>query len=351
VDKLRASIVVACRNELRHISEFLDCVEAQDLPADQWEVIVADGMSNDGTREYLTEIALRNPRVRIIDNPQQIVSTGLNAAIRLARGEIILRMDVHSTYAPDYVRQCLTELEVSGAANVGGPARVIARTYRSRLFAAGFHSRFATGGASWHDVTFEGFSDTVPYGCWRKETLDAIGLFDEALVRNQDDELNLRILRAGGKIWQSPRIFSCYRSRTSVRDLWRQQFQYGFWKVAVIRKHRLPASLRHLIPGLFAASHAIAAIVVGCTWLLSGSAAAMLPLQAWLCVAAIYVAACAAAAIFDGRRAGWDVAPALPFIYGVYHFAYGLGFLTGIGHHALRRGRSQTQPAFAGLTR
>ena len=251
---MQLTIVVACRNERRHIRELLDSILAQDMGGMTWEAIVADGMSDDGTREILREYSARDPRLCVVDNPRRVVSPGLNAAIRAARGAMIIRMDAHTCYAPDYCRKCVTTLERTGADNAGGPARTRTQGTRARAFAAAYHSRFSTG-ARFHDENYEGWIDTVPYGCWRKETLERLGLFDEHLVRNQDDELNLRLIRAGGKIWQSPDIVSWYSPRATLKALFVQYFQYGFWKAAVIRKHKLPGSWRHLIPVTFVAAH------------------------------------------------------------------------------------------------
>ena len=176
---------------------------------------------------------------------------GLNAAIRVAQGSIIIRLDAHTKYAPDYIRQCLAVLQETGADNVGGPCIAEGKGFVSQAIAAAFHSPFAVGGARWHDLDYVGAADTVHLGCWRREVFDRIGLFDEELVRNQDDEFNLRLTRAGGKIWHSPRIKSWYRPRESLRALIRQYMQYGYWKVRVIQKHKMPASVRHLIPGGF----------------------------------------------------------------------------------------------------
>ena len=250
-NSIQVSIIVACRNEGKHIRAFMDSLLTQDMAGLSWEAIIADGMSDDGTHEVLQDYATRCPQLKVIANAARIVSTGLNAAIGAAFGEIIIRMDAHTSYASDYCRQCVETLERTGADNVGGPARTNAVGVRARAVAAAFHSRFSTGGARFHDVSYEGWVDTVPYGCWRKTTLERIGLFDEMLVRNQDDELNLRLSRAGGKIWQSPTIVSWYSPRATLSNLFHQYFQYGFWKVAVIRKHRLPGSWRHGVPVAF----------------------------------------------------------------------------------------------------
>jgi glycosyltransferase involved in cell wall biosynthesis len=344
------SVIVPCRNEAKHIRLFLDSLLSQEMGGKQWEAIIADGMSTDGTRRIIDEYMSRGP-IRRIDNPEQIVSTGLNRAILLARGEFILRMDMHTEYAPDYVRRCVETLVATGAWNVGGPARTKADRWKPRAIAAAFHSPFACGGARFHDEQYEGWVDTVTYGCWRKSTLDQLGLFDESLVRNQDDELNLRITRAGGRIWQSPKIVSWYHPRPNLRDLFRQYFQYGFWKVAVIRKHRLPASWRHLVPGAFvfaaAAGLPLAAVISLAGFPVAAAAAA----GAWTMMIAIYGAACIAAAIWTARRYGWDLLPVLPLVFPCYHFSYGAGFLSGFTIAWLRGTKGASGDMFTELTR
>lgn len=327
---VRVSIVVACRNEKAAVPAFIESLLAQDMSGLTWEAIIADGMSDDGTREFLEETLAGHPRVRMIANPGRIVSTGLNASIRVARGEIVVRMDMHSIYAPDYVRQCVQTLEQTGAENAGGPARVRADGVRARAIAAAYRSRFSTGGARFHDENYEGWVDTVPFGCWRKTTLERLGLFDESLVRNQDDELNLRLVRAGGGIRQNPAIRCWYSPRATLGALFRQYMQYGFWKVAVIRKHRVPGSWRHLVPVAFvmanaalAVAMAIAAAAGARSWF-EGAAAL------WLALAGAYLAAILAASFGAARRGGWATLPYLPAAFATFHISYGLGFAAGL---------------------
>jgi len=350
-ERIQVSIVVACRNEISHIRGFLDSILAQEMTGIAWEAIIADGMSDDGTRAVLAEYSTRYPQLRVVDNPKQIVSTGLNAGIRAARGTIIIRMDAHTVYAPNYCRMCMETLKRTAADNVGGPARTMPRGLRARAMAAAFHSRFSTGGARFHDVKYEGWVDTVPYGCWRKATLEGIGLFDEELVRNQDDELNLRLVRAGGRIWQSPAIVSWYSPRSTLSTLFRQYFQYGFWKVAVIRKHRLPASWRHAIPVLFILANA----------LLLGVAAALLAMRVypwgttaaalWLALIFSYTGATLCASLFTAARLEWAILPYLPVVFAAYHFSYGLGFLAGLIRFVCTRGDAFAQVSNTAYTR
>ncbi len=196
------TIIVPCRNEAAAIGPFLESLTAQEKGQTQWEIIIADGDSDDGTADILAQYARQNPEVRVVSNPEGIVSTGLNRAITSARGKYIVRMDVHTVYAEDYVRQCLAVIRKTGAMNVGGAARTKAEGWLPRTIAAAYGSPFAVGGARFHFASYEGPVDTVTYGCWLREDLVKLGMFDVELVRNQDDELNLRILRAGGVIWQ-----------------------------------------------------------------------------------------------------------------------------------------------------
>jgi succinoglycan biosynthesis protein ExoA len=345
------SIIVPCRNESAHIVRLLECLRGQEWAGAEWEAIIADGMSDDGTRETLERYAAADSRISVIANPERIVSTGLNRAIRASRGDIIIRMDAHSEYAPDYVRQCVRVLEETGADNVGGPARTKARGLLGRAIAAAYHSPYSTGGARFHDEAFEGPADTVVYGCWRKETLIAIGLFDESLVRNQDDELNLRIARSGGKLWQSPKIRSWYQPRNSLAALFRQYFQYGFWKVAVILKHKLPASVRHLVPGAFVLANVVLALcVLGSA--VAGWGGGFLLAKAWAALVALYFGISIAASALTPRPAGGEVRPLLPLVYATYHFSYGLGFLAGIVYFLLvGKGAPGAPAAFTQLSR
>jgi glycosyltransferase involved in cell wall biosynthesis len=335
------SVLIPVRNERHHISRCLEGVLSQDYPQDRVEVLVADAMSSDGTRNVLAEFSARDGRLRVIDNPERIASTGLNAAVRSARGEVIVRMDAHTEYAQDYVRECVTTLLGTEAASVGGPARTKAETYLERAVAAAYHSRFAVGGARFHQVAYEGYVDTVTYGCWRKTTFDLVGLFDEELVRNQDDEHNLRLTRAGEKVWQSPRIRSWYRPRGSLPALFRQYMQYGYWKVRVIQKHKLPASVRHLIPGCFVA-----------TVLFLGLAApfALPALWAWAGLVGLYAFCVLGASAITAWQSGMDLFPVLPAVFWCYHFGYGYGFLRGVVDFFLR-GSNRPSSSFTMVTR
>jgi len=318
------SVIVPCRNEAAHIEAFCRSVAAQQLP-DGWalQVVVADGGSDDGTRAALEALCVADTRFAVIDNPGRIVSTGLNLALARAGGEVIVRMDVHTQYADDYIAQCIAALQASGADNVGGPWRAQADATApamAQAIAAAFQSRWVAGGAASRRLGWSGWVDTVYLGCWPRASFDRFGGFDETLVRNQDDEHNLRIRRGGGRVWQSAAIRSSYRPRASLAQAFRQYLQYGYWKPFVMRKHGQVASLRQLVPGLFVAGAGLFALSA-----LVGHAG---PLVAWL---ALYGAAVCAltAAVAVERRPGAAALLRVPAVIAAYHLGYGLGSLWG----------------------
>lgn len=315
------SIVLPCRNEHGYIEASLQSIVEQEQPPGGMEILVADGMSTDGTREFLEEMAKQHAQIRVIENTGRIVSIGLNAAIRAARGQFIIRMDAHTLYAVDYVMECLAVMRETGADNVGGPMRTIADTYMEKAIQAVFHSRFAVGGARSHRSTYEGFVDTVIYGCWKKDLFERVGYFDEELVRNQDDEHNLRIVRAGGRIYQSPRIRSWYHVRGSLKTLFRQYMQYGYWKTLIIRKHHAPASFRHLIPGAFLGGLCLLG-ALGLIW----SPA----LLGTVGLAGVYAMAVFLLSLSIAATTEWRLLPVLPVVVCCFHLGYGYGFLRGV---------------------
>ena len=321
---LAVSVIIPVYNEAGHIREFLEHLEAQDFPPERMEVIISDGMSSDGTRAILEELiasaALPFP-VRLIDNPERTVPFGLNHAIREAKNEIIVRMDVHARFEPDYISQCVRLLKETGAENVGGPTAALAEGYIARAVAAAYNSPFSVGGSPFHNLEYEGYADTVTFGCWKKEYLERIGMFDEEFVRNQDDELNLRTMINGGRIFQSPAIKSYYFPRDSISRLFKQQLQYGYYKVRVIQKHKRPASIRHLVPIAF-----VAGLIAGAV----ASAFSTTVLYLYLGVLGVYVLLSLYFALAAARKKGLDLLPGIPVIFFVYHVSYGAGFALGI---------------------
>jgi succinoglycan biosynthesis protein ExoA len=343
---IHVSVVVPCRNEIRHIRAFLDSVLRQELGQIEMEVLIADGMSDDGTRLVLGDYERRFAAIRVLDNPEKIAPTGMNRGIHEARGEIIIRMDAHTTYAPDYVCSCVEVLNETNADNVGGPALTHADGHIAQAIAFAFHTPFATGGAKFRDPGYKGPVDTVMYGCWRKSTLERVGLFDEELVRGQDYELNARLASCGGTLWQSPKITFWYRPRASLSGLFWQYFQSGFWKVAIIRKHPSFASRRNLVP--------VSCLLVGIVLLLCAAGASLggsvwwqnAFLAAWFALVGLYFTASFASAFSVARRKGWKFLPVLPIVFAIYHLSYAFGFLLALLYRPATRDRPNPMREF-----
>ena len=243
-------------------------------------------------------------------------------AIKEAKGNVIIRMDVHTIYADEYIKACIDTLLATGAQNVGGAARTIAKGYVQGANAIAFGSVFSVGGASFHSVDYEGWVDTVTYGCWWKETLLDIGLFDEKLIRNQDDELNYRIKKNGGRIWQSSRIKSWYFPRATISGIFNQYMQYGYWKVGILKKHKLPSSWRQLVPPIFLASllvSGLCAINSNISFVVFSAVMA-----AYLAVSLIFSWYCC---VKRGNKRYFII---MPIVFMAYHFGYGVGYMLGL---------------------
>jgi succinoglycan biosynthesis protein ExoA len=321
-DRPFVSVLMPVRNEAAFIQRSMAAVLAQDYPRDRMEVIIADGLSNDGTREIIKAVQLQNSNLNLIDNPGKIVSTGLNAALRVAKGEIIIRVDGHCEVAGDYVSRCVSHLTDRKVDCVGGPLETVGETYAARVIAAAMSSSFGVGGSAFRVGAKEAkFVDTVAFPGFRRETIQFAGPFDEELVRNQDDEYSYRVRKLGGHILLAPDIQSRYFSRTSFRKLWKQYFQYGYWKVRVLQKHSRQMSARQFVPPLFVI-----------TLLLLGLTAPFFMASKWLLVATLgaYGILNLGATIAAAARTGWRFFPLLPVAFTIIHLAYGAGFLVGI---------------------
>jgi succinoglycan biosynthesis protein ExoA len=315
------SVVIPCRNERAHIEACVRSILNQELPPGGFEVIVVDGMSDDGTRAIINRLALEDPRVLVGDNPRHITACGMNVGVRTAAGRYIAIMGAHNRYAPDYLCRSIEVLEKTEADNVGGAMICEGSSRIQQAIAAAHHSPFAVGNARWHNPDYEGIADTVFGGVYRREVFERLGFFDEELVRNQDDEFNLRLVRSGGKIWQSPMIKSWYQPRNSLSALFHQYLQYGYWKVRVIQKHKLPASWRHLVPGTFI--FLLMALILTSLWSPTARLGA-------LTVASAYTICNLMASWLTARHKYGKLLFVLPVVFACYHFGYGCGFLRGV---------------------
>jgi succinoglycan biosynthesis protein ExoA len=316
------SIILPVRNEAGFIERSLSAVLRQDYPPDRYEVIVADGMSTDGTREAIKSLQAEHPALRLIDNPGRIVPTGLNAAIAQARGEMLVRVDGHCEVAPDYARRCVEHLLNDGVEAVGGPLDTVGGTYVARVIAAAMSSTFGVGDSAFRTVSDQTMlTDTVAFPAYTRAAVESAGHFDEELVRNQDDEYNYRLRRLGARILLAADVSSKYYSRGSLRSLWRQYFQYGYWKVRVMQKHPRQMRPRQFVPVAF-----VLALLASLA-LLPFSFAGAWPL---LLVAGPYLVANSIASVLVARRTSWRLLPLLPLAFAILHLSFGLGFLVGL---------------------
>lgn len=242
------TIAIPCLNEREFIETCLKSVQVQSYPRDRVEIVIADGGSTDGTLDILTRAAHEDGRIRVLENPDRIQAAGLNRILERARGEVILRMDVHCEYAPDYVEKCVEVLERTGADNVGGAQRCRGRTEFEKAVCAALSSPLGVGGAAYRNPEGEGYVDTLFLGAFPRAVFDRIGTWDPAFVTNEDAELNQRLLSAGGRIYLSREIVVHYTPRSSLAALARQYFRYGLGRARTLRKHGRFVSLRPALP-------------------------------------------------------------------------------------------------------
>lgn len=329
------SILIPIRNEARYIDKCLKAVLKQDYPAERIEILIADGMSDDGTRGLLKAFHINDSRVKLFDNPGKIVASGLNLLTRQAKGEVLVRVDGHCEIAPDYVSRCVHHLQTKNVDGVGGPMHSIGEDDISQTIALAMSSKFGVGGSSFRtEVGHTKLVDTIPFPAYKRTIIDKVGQYDEELLRNQDDEYNYRIREAGGKILMAEDIRSIYFTRGSLRNLWRQYYQYGFYKVRVFQMHTKQMRPRQFIPPLF-----VFAIIIS-------SLLALLTQWGWLplfLITGIYLIANFAASLITARCHGCKYVWRLPFAFATLHISYGLGFLLGLIKYWNRWGEKQVQ--------
>lgn len=324
------SIIMPVRNESAYIERSLGSLLSQDYPRERIEILVVDGMSDDDTLQKVEEIVeqtcytvpapLSVPIIKILVNPQRIAPTAFNLGLQEANGEIIIIVGGHSELEPNYVSNCVATLRETGADCVGGPMLTVGETPVARAIALAQSAKFGVGGVAFRSGRIKpGYVDTVAFGAYRRDVFERVGVFDEELVRNQDDELNFRLTQAGGKIWLDPSICSTYYSRASLFKLWRQYYQYGLYKVLVIQKRGAVPAMRHLVPATF--------VLALCANLIL-TLLARRP-RVGLLVAGPYALANFGASFWTARS-DWKSLPVLPAAFFTLHFAYGLGFLAGL---------------------
>ena len=263
------SVIIPCRNEEKTIHLVLDAIYAQTYPRELLQVVIADGFSEDRTREEIASFKINHPDldVLMVDNPQRIIPAGLNAAIRASEGDLVVRMDAHSIPNPDYVALCVDALERNIAQNVGGvwdiqPGK---GSWIARSIAAAAANPLGVGDAHYRFTDKAAFVETVPYGSYKRDLFKQIGFFDETLLANEDYELNTRILQSGGKIWLDPKIRCTYYARSNLLALSKQYYGYGYWKVQMLKRYPETLRWRQALPPAFLLG-LLLSLLVGIFW-------------------------------------------------------------------------------------
>lgn len=309
------------------------------------QILAVDGMSDDGTRKHIEAISARYLFVQLIDNPKRITPVALNIGIRKSKGDIIIRMDAHANYPKDYILKLLEWMDKTGADNVGG--LVITRAdgdgLVARAIAVATSHPFGVGNAYFRiGVREPRWVDTVPFGCYKRAVFDKIGMFDEELVRNQDDELNSRLIKAGGKILLTPDIKIDYIARTTLRHVWRMYWQYGYYKPLVIRKVGAVVTVRQIIPAIFVVTLGLCAIMA----MFYDSA-----IYALLGIICAYLLGNLSASLVAAKRFGMSLFLVCPLVFAALHFAFGTGFLLGVCGLGIRGRRKTVQCTEVPLSR
>jgi glycosyltransferase involved in cell wall biosynthesis len=319
------SVIIPCQNEEKFIGPCLDSILTNDYPSERMEVLVIDGMSSDRTRAILAEIASRDPRLRILDNPRKITPVALNLGIGHSHGEIILRMDAHARINPDYISRCVDAMRSYGADNVGGIMVTLSHGNGiwAQSFAQAISHRFGVGNSVFRTHTDKPrWVDTVFGGCYRKTVFSRVGLYNEKLVRSQDMELNRRLRKAGGTILLDPSIVAYYYAKPDFFSFLRHNWTNGTWSIVpFLYSDIMPVSWRHLVPMTFLTG------LIG-----MGLLALLWRPAAWPFAAAVvlYILAnLAASAWVATRERDLRFVGTMPAAFAALHFAYGAGSIFG----------------------
>ena len=317
---VKVSVVIPCRNEEKYIGKCIQAIIDQSYGIENIEAFVCDGCSDDGTQTIIKKYSAECPQIKLIINEKRTAPTAMNLGIKASKGEVIVIFGAHAYMDKDYIKICVEKLNSEDIACVGGTIINISENTLAEAISLSMSSPFGVGNALFRFSEKEQLVDTVAFGAYRRSIFDEIGFFDEELVRNQDDELNFRITKSGNKILLVPDIISHYYTRGSFSKLWTQYFQYGFWKVRVIQKHKKPAAVRHLIPFMFVIS-----LIVGTIF----SPFSKIVRYAFLAEILLYLSG---AIIFSlkASKGKASYVPQMIISFLILHLSYGIGFLEGL---------------------
>jgi len=333
------SIVVPCYNEQATIRLLLDGIYGQTYPRDRMEIILADGMSTDGTRDRIAAYLHEHPdlRIKVVENVRRNIPSGLNRAISDATGELIVRSDAHSVPFPDYVERIVAALQEGRGEIVGGVwvVKPGATHWVARAIAAAGMHPLGVGDALYRYAGWAQYVDTVPFGAFRRDLMDRLSLgsgpFDETLLTNEDYEFYVRVRRSGGRIWLDPAIRSVYFARSNLVKLAKQYWRYGYWKLRMLRRYPQSIRWRQALPPLFVLS------LLG-----FGLLALIFPLAGWILLSevVIYLGVLFAAGLVVAIKLGDSgMVFGLPLAIGTMHIFWGMAFLWSFIHEIVRSDR------------
>jgi glycosyltransferase involved in cell wall biosynthesis len=265
------TVICPIYNEEKYLAQFLDSLLQQDYPKEDLEILLVDGMSKDKTRDIVAGYTAQYPFIRLVDNPEKIVPYAMNRGIEAARGEIIMRLDAHASYQPNYFSVLVNGLRRLHADNVGAVCKtdVLNKTPKTMAICEELGNKFGVGNSTFRTgIDHEQEVETVPFGCWPREVFEKYGKYDVRLVRNQDIELNKRIIRGGGKIYILPDTYCTYMARESWSALAKNNYGNGKWTILTVyyTKKFSSLSLRHFIPLLFLLSLIIPLLLAIAWW-------------------------------------------------------------------------------------
>ncbi len=318
------SIIIPCRNEETFIAKCLDSILATTYPIQRLEIFIIDGLSEDNTGKIITLYQKKHPFIRVIKNSKKIIPVAMNIGIKHAKGDVIIKMDAHTTYLKDYITKCIDYLEQYQADNVGGMLVTRPRTTGiiAKSIALCISHRFGSGNSYFKTgVDQLQFVDAVAFGCYPKEVFTRIGLYNEHLVRSSDMELNIRLRNAGGKILLAPDIIAYYYTDSSLLAFWKHNFKDGVWATYPLKFTRALFPVRHFIP-------LILVISVFGSFLISFISPGF-----WLFllfILGIYAAAALISALhIVMRERNIQYIFFTPIVFVIRHFAYGIGSFWG----------------------
>ena len=249
---MKVAVIIPCKNEENYIEKCIQSILNANYPKELVTIYVCDGLSTDRTAEIVQQLAVNNPQVHLLINEAQTTPQGLNLGLKAAQSDVKIILGAHAEIDVNFIEENVAVLrQFPEVGCAGGVLTNVFENKTSEIIGAAMSSPFGVGNAHFRTGAKDGIVDTVAFGAYRAEVFDKIGYFDEELVRNQDDEFNFRLIKNGYKIYLSQKISSLYYVRASYKKLFKQYYQYGYWKVFVNKKHQTVTSVRQLIPLFF----------------------------------------------------------------------------------------------------